>query len=376
MQVSAYCESNITVLCFAITVLSISSADLMTGQGVEILMGALAPYVCHRRIQEMTKMHTPPEYLDMESRGSVLIARLDGGPHGLMGLDMANELSELLDKLESDTAVKAVVLTGTHPERFIGHADVRWLQEGGKSIPSVGRTAASAIARTAKSVRGVPPLAAAASLTPLEGGMQLDKLHDTFLRMNRSGVIFIAALNGSALGLGSELALACDARLMADGDFFIGQPEVLLGILPGGGGTQRLPRLVGAHRALMLMLEGRPVSPHKALEIGYIDEVVAPDALLERAIELARYLGSRPKGAIEAIKRAVYFGGSATLDEGLHMERTEFIKISPSETAQSLMVEYLERTVRDGNVPFYNPTIFEQTLEQGSLPLQNGGGRK
>ncbi|KAA8554008.1 Short-chain-enoyl-CoA hydratase [Pseudomonas marginalis] len=206
--------------------------------------------------------------------------------------------------------------------------------------------------------------------------MQLDKLHDTFLRMNRSGVIFVAALNGSALGLGSELALACDARLMADGDFFIGQPEVLLGILPGGGGSQRLPRLIGAHRALMMMLEGRPVSPHKALEIGYIDEVVAPDALLDRAVELAGYLGSRSRGSIEAIKRAVYFGGSSTLDEGLHIERTEFIKISPTETAQSLMVEYLERTDRDGGVPFYNPAIFEQTLEQGSLPLSNEGGKK
>lgn len=330
----------------------------------------------NQRVQEMTKMHTPPERVDVEPRGSVLIARLDGGPHGLMGLEMANELAALLDKVESDAAIRAVVLIGTHPERFIGHADVRWLQEGGKSIPSVGRFAASAIARTAKAVRGVPPLAAAASITPLDGGMQLDKLHDTFLRMNRSGVIFVAALNGSALGLGSELALACDTRLMADGDFFIGQPEVLLGILPGGGGTQRLPRLVGNHQALMLMLEGRPVSPHKALEIGYVDEVVAPDALLDRAIERARYLGSRPRGAIEAIKRAVYFGASATLDEGLHMERTEFIKISPTETAQSLMVEYLERTDRDGGVPFYNPTIFEQTLEHGSLPIQDGGWRK
>ncbi|KAF2394846.1 Short-chain-enoyl-CoA hydratase [Pseudomonas frederiksbergensis] len=324
----------------------------------------------------MTKTYTPSTHLDFEPRSSVLIARLDGGPHGLMGLDMANELSALLDKVESDAAIKAVVLIGTHPERFIGHADVRWLQEGGKSIPTVGRGLASVIARTAKNVRGVPPLAAAASITPLDGGMQLDKLHDTFLRMNRSGVIFVAALNGSALGLGSELALACDARLMADGDFFIGQPEVLLGILPGGGGSQRLPRLIGAHRALMMMLEGRPVSPHKALEIGYIDEVVAPDALLDRAVELAGYLGSRSRGSIEAIKRAVYFGGSSTLDEGLHIERTEFIKISPTETAQSLMVEYLERTDRDGGVPFYNPAIFEQTLEQGSLPLSNEGGKK
>jgi len=324
----------------------------------------------------MTKTYTPSTHLDFEPRGSVLIARLDGGPHGLMGLEMAQELALLLDKVEADTAVKAVVLIGTHPERFIGHADVRWLQEGGKSIPSVGRSLASGIARTAKTVRGVAPLAAAAAITPLEGGMQLDQLHDTFLRMNRSGVIFVAALNGSALGLGSELALACDFRLMADGDFFIGQPEVLLGILPGGGGSQRLPRLVGAHRALMMMLEGRPVSPRKALEIGYVDEVVAPDALLDRAVEFAGYLGSRSRGSIEAIKRAVYFGGSATLDEGMHIERTEFIKIAPTETAQSLMVEYLERTARDGDLPLYTPSIFEQSLEQGAFPLQNGRGGK
>ena len=323
------------------------------------------------------KMTPPmPGRLEVETRGSVLIARLDGGPQSLMGLNMALDLAALVDRLESDSTVKAVVLTGTHRGRFIGHADVRWLQEGGKSIPKVGRGMASAIARVAKTVRGIPPLAAAASITPLQGGMELDQLHDTFLRMNRCGVLFIAALNGSALGLGSELAQACDVRLMADGDFFIGQPEVLLGILPGGGGSQRLTRLVGAHRALMMMLEGRPVPPKKALEIGLVDEVVPADALLDRAVELAVYLGSRPRDAIAAIKRAVYLGGSMTLDEGLHLERTEFITIAPTDTAQSLMVGYLDRTERDGDLPLYEPAVYDQTLAEGRFPIQKSGDRE
>ena len=78
------------------------------------------------------------------------------------------------------------------------------------------------------------------------------------------------------------------------------------------------------------MLEGRPVPPAKALEIGLIDEVVPADELLDRALEVAEYLGSRPRDSIGAIKRAVYLGGSMTLDEGLHLERTEFISIAPS----------------------------------------------
>jgi enoyl-CoA hydratase/carnithine racemase len=278
--------------------------------------------------------------------------------------------------VESDPAIHAVVLTGTHPGRFIGHADVRWLQEGGAASPSVGRRAASAIARTASAVRKMPALSPVVSMTPLSGAVELDRMHNTFMRMNTCGVVFIAALNGSALGLGSELAQACDVRLMADGDFFIGQPEVLLGFNPGGGGTQRLTRLVGAHRALMMMLEGRPVSPQKALEIGLVDEVVAADELLERAIALGEYLGARPRDAIEAIKRAVYIGGSESLEEGMHVERTEFLKVLPTPNAQALMLEYMERTDRDGDLPLYDPPTYDEALEGGRFPLRNSGPKK
>jgi enoyl-CoA hydratase/carnithine racemase len=125
----------------------------------------------------------------------------------------------------------------------------------------------------------------------------------------------------------------------------------------------------------MLMLEGRPVPPKTALEIGYVDEVVAPDQLLERAVERARYMGSRPRRARQAIKRAAYFGSSASLEEGLHIERTEFIHIAPSDTAQLLMTEYLRRTEREGDLPFYDREILEETLRNGSLPVLAKGAR-
>src|SRR5258706_10261531 len=84
-------------------------------------------------------------------------------------------------------------------------------------------------------------------------------------------------LQALAVGLGAEFAWACDLRVMADGDFFIGQPEVLLGIMPGGGGSQRLTRLIGTHKSLVAILEGKPFTPAQALANGAVDEVVAPD---------------------------------------------------------------------------------------------------
>ena len=188
-----------------------------------------------------------------------------------------------------------------------------------------------------------------------------------FLRMNRSGVIFIAALNGSALGLGAEFAWANDLRVMADGDFFIGQPEVLLGIMPGGGGTQRLTRLIGTHKSLLAILEGKPFTPAQALANGAVDDVVPPGQVIARALELAEHFGSRSKGSIAAIKNAVYFGGSTSLTGGLHIERTEFLGRAVSKDGQQLMLNYMHATDTTGQLPLYNPQTYKQALATGSV---------
>ena len=304
--------------------------------------------------------------LDVEDRGSVLIARIDGGPLGLFGNDIAEQLDALVDRADGDPKVQAVVFTGTHPGRFVSHAEVRWLQEGGATVPSVGVKGASALARVARGVNNAGGMKGALGKTPLWPAVQLERLHQTFLKMNRSGVIFIAALNGSALGLGAEFSWANDLRVMPDGDYFIGQPEVLLGIMPGGGGTQRLPRLVGNHKALVAILSGEPFTPAQALEIGAVDDVVPQEKVLDRALELAATLGSRPKASRAAIKRAVYFGGSTDLEAGLHVERSEFLATALSKIGQELMLDYMANTDASGELPLYQPGVFEEVLATGN----------
>jgi len=306
--------------------------------------------------------------LEIEDRGAVLVARVDGGPLGLFGNDIAEQLDALVDRAERDPNVHAVVFIGTHPERFVSHAEVRWLQEGGAKIPSVNVAGASALARTAKGVNLAGGFQSMLGKTPLWPAVQLERLHETFLKMNRSGVIFVAALNGSALGLGAEFSWANDLRVMADGDYFIGQPEVLLGIMPGGGGTQRLPRLVGTHRSLVAILEGKPFTPAEALAIGAVDDVVPQEKVLDRAIELAEHFGSRTKQSVAAIKRAVYFGGSMSLTDGLHVERAEFLTTALSKAGQELMLDYMATTEADGELPMYSPGVYAEALAAGTVP--------
>lgn len=151
----------------------------------------------------------------------------------------------------------------------------------------------------------------------------------------------IAAVSGYALGGGCELALACDYRIASERAVF-GQPEILLGIIPGGGGTQRLSRAVGASRAKELMITGRQVRAEEALRIGLADEVVAPEALHDRALALAAECA---KGASEAqalVKRAVDEGIETDLAAGLRLERGLFELVFHTDDSRIGVQSFLE----------------------------------
>jgi enoyl-CoA hydratase len=303
----------------------------------------------------------------IEERGRVVVGSLDNPPHGLLDVGIVEALDSLVDRADSDPNVGGVVLTGAQPARFAAHYDVAELLDGARSSPTLTRRTASVSLRAVGALRRLPGAEERLAQSPAAGAMRLERFHSILLRMNRSGAVWVAALNGSAMGGACELALACDFRIMAEGEHGIGQPEILFAFPPGGGGTQRLTRMLGTTRALRLVLDGGPLSPAEAAEIGLVDEVVAADQVVPRAVALAERLGSRTKHAVAACKRAVYEGGSLSLAAGLHLERAEFAAAFGTPEAEELMGAYVARLERTGELPAYDREAMERSLEGGSF---------
>src|SRR5258707_8822959 len=192
--------------------------------------------------------------------------------------EMGDALTEALDGFASDTSIRFVVITGAAPGNFNRHFDVGVLIGFAESVRA--------------SVREWPENAT------YNGGF-FDKAMALCESMPKP---VIAAISGTALAGAFEFALACDLRIAEDGDYLIGLPEAHLGLLPGAGGTQRLPRVIGMPAALMHILMGEPLSPREAEKRGLIHETVSGKAI-DRAMEIARHLSKHPAEPLACIKR-------------------------------------------------------------------------
>lgn len=221
------------------------------------------------------------------SIGTVTINR----PDVLNALNRATlgELQRAFEILGSDADVRAVILTGVGPRAFAAGADINEL----------------------------------AALTPAASRELATLGQRTFSTIEELGKPVIAAINGFALGGGCELAMACTLRLASE-NAKLGQPEIQLGLLPGYGGTQRLPRLVGRGRALEIMLLGTPITAVEAERIGLVNRVVPADRLLDEARGLATMLAARAPLAVRAILDAVHAAASTTLADGCAFEAALF----------------------------------------------------
>jgi enoyl-CoA hydratase len=208
----------------------------------------------------------------------------------------------------ADSAVRVVILTGAGDRAFVAGADI----------------------------------AEMAALSPDDARRFAERGQQLSLLVERLGKPVIAAVNGFALGGGCELALACHIRLASDSARF-GQPEVKLGLLPGFGGSQRLPRLVGKGRALEILLGGGTIDAGEALRIGLVNRVVPSDALLGAARELAIQIAANGPLAIEYCLAAVLSGLDMPLDEGLRLEAALFGLCFASEDMREGTKAFLEK---------------------------------
>lgn len=276
---------------------------------------------------------------------SVGVIELHNPPEQFMTTRMIRELDELTRRLEADASVRALVITGTKPGTFITHFSVKELEASAKAADLPGPvkallgTALRGLRRGQRTLDALPALRRAvdASLvkTPLGPLVEVGRIHEVFARLESMDKAVIAAINGTTMGGGCELALACDYRLMARGDHVIGLIEVLAGIIPGAGGTQRLARTVGHARAVEMLLEGSVLDPERAERIGLISRAVDADKLMPEAMALARRLATRPPLAVGHAKRAVKLGGSLPLPDGLLYEQLAFVQSGTTDDARA-----------------------------------------
>jgi enoyl-CoA hydratase/carnithine racemase len=314
-----------------------------------------------------------PRTFETEQDGRILIVRFDNPPLNFMDRTMVAELDELLGWVDGERSLGSVILTGKPEGLFLTHYDIEEILSGSESVGrSMSAGVAGASLATVGGMARLPGGRAALARTPASGLLELQKIHDAFLRMQRMDKVFIAAINGPAMAGACELSLACDLRYMAAGAHRFGLPEMTLGFCPGAGGTQRLARILGPSRALEMVLEARALSPTEAHDAGLVHRVVPDHDLAHAARDVAERMARRAPHSVAAAKRAVLDGGTQSLAEGLAEERRWFMAAVSQPAARRAMRAYVAR-LREGGPPFADPDELAKWQDGTAVDLVSGG---
>jgi enoyl-CoA hydratase/carnithine racemase len=235
-------------------------------------------------------------------------------------------------KVEAHEAVELWTIDGEARRNAISRALAAELEASVRRVSTPGASARVVVLTGAgtKAFCAGADLKERTGMSPDDVRQFLESLRRTLRAIEQSDCVFIAALNGAALGGGTELALACDLRLAAP-VAELALTEVKLGIIPGGGGTQRLPRLIGAGRAKDLILTGRRVGAAEALTLGLVTRVSAEGRLLADALELATTVAQNAPLAVAAAKHAIDEGADLALPEALALEHAQYERVLASE---------------------------------------------
>lgn len=296
------------------------------------------------------------ETLRLHQRGRVLTAQFDDPPNQFLSLRLVKDIDRLTRAADRDPTVGAVVLTGTGA-KFISHSEPDQVQLFFEmSAPPLPTRIVEWSVKVNNAVMRLPGALAATEKRGGDWGTGIAYsaiLKRTITRMNRSGVVYIAAINGVALGGGFELALFCDLRIASDADHVrIGLIEILAGLVPGGGGSQRLPAMLGMSTALEHMLEGRPLTAREALAAGVVHRLVPATQLLDDVLATAERLARRSPYAIAALKRAVYFPRTHRLSGALDFELAGFIATGKDPAKRLTANAFREDFEELGDSPF------------------------
>jgi enoyl-CoA hydratase len=252
------------------------------------------------------------DFVSTEHDGFVAVLTIDNPPVNALSAGLLEELEAEIERLDADDEVRAIVLVGAGDRAFIAGADI-------SEFPSLREAAADANERG--SARGIQKLGR---------------------RMDAARTPFVAAIHGFCLGGGLELAMCCDIRV-ASKDAQLGQPEIKLGLIPGGGGTQRLPRLVGIGRAQYLNMTGDFIGASTAADWGLVEKVVPREELRDTALEIARTIAARSPVSVAVLRELARTTRDLPLEEGLRREADGFRRCLESEDGAEGVSAFLEK---------------------------------